>query len=94
MKLGVLSILASGYYLIYSIITRHRLNIYNKNKKIDETRKVFFLKLQLSIAVIISILNIILGIMIIKYNLQAYLISITPISIVCANKLLDISYKE
>lgn len=85
----ILPILAGILYLIYSILNRDNLNIYNKRKRnIKNTKK--YIKYQLIIAIISSILSILLGVIMIYFDLSVYYIFISPCIIVYSNDTINI----
>lgn len=75
-------------YFIYSIVNKSKINIYNKYKNVNDSNRELFLKYQLVIAVLSSILSIAIGIVMLAFDLNMYFIFLSPILISLSNELL------
>lgn len=78
-SLGLFIIVVGIIYLIYSIVFRNKKTIYFKNIKISKGRKDEYLKLQLYFALLNSLILIIIGSIIVGYNLNSPFIYLVPI---------------
>lgn len=79
MKLLGLTLIVIGIlYLIYSIRFRNKITIYFKNIKISKGKKDEYLKLQLNFAILNSAILIIIGSIIVIYNLKSPFIFLVP----------------
>lgn len=87
----ILPILGGMIYLIYSIINKDKLNLYNKRRDIKDINS--YIKYQLYIAIVASIISIILGIIIILFELSISYIYISPLIIVWSNYLIPLFVK-
>lgn len=92
--LGLFFILFGTAYLSYSIICSKSVTIYNKGTKIKTDNKDNFLKLQLFFALFNSAWIIILGLVVIKYNIKNINLVLTPLIFHFVNLLLKITSKK
>lgn len=90
--IGIVPILMGVIYLIYSVLNRGKVTYYNRRfgrrYKMTIIKLSEFLRLQLIFSILISIFNIILGILIIIFNLNNIFILVAPIILSLLNFLL------
>ena len=90
--IGIVPILMGVIYLIYSVLCRDKVTYYNRRfsrrYKMTIIKLSEFLRLQLIFSILISIFNIILGILIIIFNLNNKFILVAPIILSLINFLL------
>ena len=90
--IGIVPILMGVIYLIYSVLCRYKVTYYNRRfsrrYKMTIIKLSEFLRLQLIFSILISIFNIILGILIIIFNLNNKFILVAPIILSLINFLL------
>lgn len=74
--LGIFLIAIGISYLIYSIMFRNKTTIYFKSMKIIKEKENEYLKLQLDFSILNALIFIVIGIIVIIYNLNnAYVIA-------------------
>jgi uncharacterized membrane protein SpoIIM required for sporulation len=90
--IGIVPILMGVIYLIYSVLNRDKVTYYNRRfsrrYKMTIIKLSEFLRLQLIFSILISMFNIILGILIIIFDLNNILILVAPIILSLLNFLL------
>jgi len=90
--IGIVPILMGVIYLIYSVLCRDKVTYYNRRfsrrYKMTIIKLSEFLRLQLIFSILISMFNIILGILIIIFNLNNIFILVAPIILSLINFLL------
>ena len=90
--IGIVPILMGVIYLIYSVLCRDKVTYYNRRfsrkHKMTIIKLSEFLRLQLIFSILISMFNIILGILIIIFNLNNIFILVAPIILSLINFLL------
>jgi uncharacterized membrane protein SpoIIM required for sporulation len=95
--IGIVPILMGLIYLIYSILRRNKITYYNRrfSRRCDMTMMNLngFLRSQLFFSILISMLNIILGISIIIFNLNNAFILGGPLILSLINFLLVLQCK-
>ena len=77
--LGILLIVLGIIYLIYSMISRNKITMYFKNIKIVKGKEDKYLKLQLQFAILNSLIFIVIGIIVVLYDLKSPFIMLTPL---------------
>jgi hypothetical protein len=76
---GVVLIVAGVIFLIYSIICKNKVNVYNRRDNLIVVNKHKFLKLQLYLSILNSVCIITLGLVVIIYNLESAYIVLFPL---------------
>jgi hypothetical protein len=88
---GLVLIGAGLIFLIYSIICKNKVNIYNRSNDFIILNKQKFLNLQLYFSILNSICAIILGLIVIKYNLISIYIALYPLVFHLINYLIKLT---
>lgn len=81
-------------YLIYSILCRNRVTLYNRSDKIVIIKSIEFLKLQLYFSIVNSLFLIIYGIVLTIYNVNHIYFLLAPLIFHFINYLLRIVSKK
>jgi hypothetical protein len=77
--LGVFMISVGIVFLVYSVITRKKVNIYNRGDSKIILNEHKFLRLQLYISILNSAYLIVFGFIVIEYNLINVYIALSPL---------------
>lgn len=77
--LGLVMIILGIIFLIYSIISKDKINIYNRRDNLSILNERKFLKLQLYFSVLSSVYLITFGLAVIIYNLDNLYVLLSPL---------------
>lgn len=77
--LGIILIAFGIFYLIYSIIFSNKATIYFKSLKIIKEKEKEYLKLQLNFSILNAFIIIVIGIVVVIYNLNIAYVIISPL---------------
>lgn len=77
--LGLVVIISGIIFLIYSIISKDKINIYNRRDNLSILNECKFLKLQLYFSVLSSVYLITFGLAVIIYNLDNLYVLLSPL---------------
>ncbi len=91
--LAIFNIAFGIFYLIYSISFRDKPTIYFKDIKIIEGKEDKYLKLQLYFSISISLIFILVGIIVGKYNIDYIYILLTPLILHVVNFMVKVIAK-
>ncbi len=77
--LGIFAILFGIFYFIYSIKFRNKPTLYFKDIEIIKGKEAKYFKLQLYFSILISLIFIVIGIIVLKNDLDSIYLVITPL---------------
>ena len=81
-------------YLLYSIVNRKKVTIYNRSVKIISGKEADFLRLQLLFSILNSIVLILSGFILISFEISALVIVIIPVIFHIVNLFLKIISRQ
>lgn len=92
--LGIFLIALGMFYLIYSIMFRNKATIYFKSMKIIKEKENEYLKLQLYFSILNALIIIVIGIIVVIYNLNNAYVIASPLILHLVNFIMKIISKR
>lgn len=78
-KLGLVLVLAGLLFLIYAIICKNKINIFNRSDRFVVVNEKEFFKLQFYLSIFNAVCMIIFGVIVVIYNLSNFIIISYPL---------------